>query len=104
MQTNIKIRLTPQEDRLLRLLVRRQKAPYREIVRAKIILLLARGESFSEVARVVGIARRIVYKWANRFGERGLEGLKDLPRSGRPAVFSPDHHCIPGEVGLRATR
>ena len=34
MKTSISIELTPQEDRELRLIVRRQKAPYREVVRA----------------------------------------------------------------------
>ncbi|MCP4444539.1 MAG: hypothetical protein GY811_04235 [Myxococcales bacterium] len=28
--------------------------------------MLAHGERFSEVSRRVGVARRIVYKWANR--------------------------------------
>jgi len=52
------------------------------------ILLLSKGESFSEVSRSVGKARRIVYKWANRFLEKRMAGLQDLPRSGRPARFS----------------
>ena len=28
------------------------------------------------------------YKWLNRFDKRGLEGLKDKPRSGRPLLVS----------------
>ncbi|MCP4448973.1 MAG: helix-turn-helix domain-containing protein [Myxococcales bacterium] len=103
MQTSIEIRLSPQEDRELRLRVRRQTAPYREVVQAKIILMLAHGESFSEVSRTAGVARRIVYKWANRFLGRRLDGLRDLPRSGRPARSSPDRRYASGEAGLRAT-
>ncbi len=100
-KTSISIKLTPQEDRELRLIVRRQKAPYREVVRASLILYLSKGESFTETARKVGVARRIVYKWAKRFLSERLEGLKDKHRSWRPARFSPDRGYIPDEAGLR---
>src|SRR5580692_3883355 len=63
---------------------------YRDVIRARTILLLADGVSQAEVARRVGLRRRIVRKWAERFVERGLRGLDDAPRSGRPPRFSPD--------------
>ena len=90
MRTSVKIKLTAREDWELRLLVRRQKAAYAKVVRARIILLLARDKSFSQVARQVGRSRRIVHMWAKRFLQRRIAGLEDLPRSGRPARFSPD--------------
>jgi transposase len=96
--TSIEIKLTPQESRELRLLVRRQKAPYREVVRAQMILLLASGESFAATSRKVGKARRIVYKWAKRFLVKRIAGLKDKPRSGRPARFSPDRGDVPDQA------
>ena len=102
MKTSVRIMLTAQEDRQLRLEVRRQKEPYAEVVRAQMILLLAKGKSFSQVAREVGRARRIVHMWARRFLQRRIAGLKDLPRSGRPARFSPDRGDISDKAGLRA--
>jgi len=96
--TSIEIRLTPQENRELRLVVRRQNAPYREVVRAQMILLLAGGESFCATSRKVGKARRIVYKWAKRFLIARIAGLKDKPRSGRPARFSPDRADVPDQT------
>ncbi len=102
MKTSVRITLTAQEDRQLRLVVRRQKEPYAEVVRAQMILLLAKGKSFSQVAREVGRARRIVHMWARRFLQRRIAGLKDLPRSGRPARFSPDRGDISDKAGLRA--
>jgi hypothetical protein len=89
-KTSIKITLTPQESCELRLVVRRQRAQHREVVRAQMILLLASGESFAATSQKVGKARRIVYKWAKRFLVARIAGLKDKPRSGRPARFSPD--------------
>lgn len=97
-KTTIKITLTPQESRELRLAVRRQKAQHREVVRAQMILLLASGESFAATSRKVGKARRIVYKWAKRFLVARVAGLKDKPRSGRPARFPPDRVDVPDQA------
>lgn len=59
------------------------------VKRARIILLLARGNSISETARLVGDQRRIVREWARRFQGQRMQGLYDLPRPGRRPVFSP---------------
>ena len=67
----------------------RQKASYRDVIRAQTILLLAEGKTISAVARCVGRQRRIVRKWAVRFEKERIPGLADAPRSGRPARFSP---------------
>ena len=38
--------------------------------------------SISDIAATVGISRRFVYKWAQRFLEQGVEGLADKPGRG----------------------
>jgi hypothetical protein len=68
---------------------------YRDVIRARTILLLADGVSQAEVSR-------IVRKWAERFVDRGLLGLNDAPRSGRPPRFSPDRGNTFGQARLRA--
>ena len=50
--------------------------------RGRIILLLADGVPISTIAATVGISRRFVYKWAQRFLEQGVEGLTDKPGRG----------------------
>ena len=58
--------------------------------RARIILLLSSGTSVSDVSRTVGIERPHVYKWARRFIQKGLHGLRDKPGRGRkPAKPTP---------------
>jgi len=54
--------------------------------RGRIILLVADGMSISNVAAAVGISRRFVYKWVQRFLEKGLEGLADKPGRGSHRV------------------
>jgi len=52
-------------------------------------LLGAEGTPIREIVRRVGVQRNIVRKWLDRFRNRGIEGLEDLPRPGRAPVFSP---------------
>jgi CRP-like cAMP-binding protein len=54
--------------------------------RGRIILLLADGVTISDIAATVGISRRFVYKWVQRFLEQGLEGLADKPGRGSRRV------------------
>ena len=50
--------------------------------RGRIILLLAEGMPISHIADLVGIRRRYVYKWVERFLHEGVAGLADLPGRG----------------------
>jgi transposase len=52
--------------------------------RAKILLLAAQGTSNTEIARQVGCSRPTVILWRQRYAQRGLAGLDDQPRPGRP--------------------
>ena len=69
--------------------------------RARIVLLRAEGVSISEISRRVGVKRRAVYKWLDRHKCKGMRGLGDKPRPGRPRVFSPDRGVPFGQIGLR---
>lgn len=100
MNTDKKVKLTSQEKRELKLLVRRERATYVEVIRAKIILLLHKGLSVIEICEKVGCVRSTVYKWRDRFIEDRLEGLKDRPKSGRPALFSPSRVNIHHQIGM----
>ncbi|MEV6866819.1 IS630 family transposase [Streptosporangium subroseum] len=62
------------------------KAEVRAVVRAKIVLAAAAGASNETIARTVRVSVNTVRKWRGRFAARGLEGLKDAKRSGRPCL------------------
>jgi hypothetical protein len=85
--------------------LRRQKTPVGLTKRARAILLLryrsmAEGQSFAATARRVGLRERHVRKWALRFAARGIEGLSDKKRPGRPPVFSPGGGVVCGQAGV----
>jgi transposase len=58
--------------------------------RASIIVELAAGRAKQEIAEQLGIARQTVLRWEQRFLQRGMEGLNDAPRSGRPRTIGPE--------------
>lgn len=75
-------------------LARSLNSPHREVVRARIVLLCARGLSNATIAQQVGCSERTVRKWRGRFAEApGIDALKDQPRSGRPAVVPVSTRC-----------
>jgi len=63
--------------------------PYRDVVRAKAILLAADGLANTEIAERLACSRQAVSQWRIRFCEEGLQGLEERPRPGRPRRFSP---------------
>ncbi len=65
---------------------RKYTSPYRDVIRAKIVLYAAQGLPNDEIARRLDTPRQVVSKWRKRFFEQGLAGLEELPRQGRPAV------------------
>jgi transposase len=67
----------------------RYTLPYRDVVRAKIVLMAAAGLDNDEIAARLDTRREIVSKWRKRFFEQGLAGLEERPRGGRPRAFSP---------------
>ena len=68
--------------------------------RAQVILLLAEGCSLRMVSNKTGMMIRHIQKWESRFQQNGLDGLSDLPRSGRPPTFSPSRSSSFSETSL----
>ncbi len=81
--------LTTDQRRELEVRARRYTLPYRDVVRAKIVLMAAEGLDNDEIAARLDTRREIVSKWRKRFFEQGLAGLEERPRGGRPPAFSP---------------
>jgi transposase len=81
------ITLRASERRLLRNLTRRGTAEYRQVTRARIVLLAAAGWTNRGIARKLGLASNTAGKWRKRFFKEGLDGLGDRKRAGRPRAF-----------------
>jgi putative transposase len=77
------------EDRVeLERIVRSSTAQVRMVERAQIVLYAADGRSAAEIGGMVGCSVNTVQKWRSRYERDGIVGLSDLPRSGKPLIFS----------------
>lgn len=63
---------------------------YRFIQRVNIILLAEKRLNNKEIARKVGLSVVAVSHWRTRYAKKGIEGLNDLPRSGKPCAYGHD--------------
>lgn len=82
--------LTAWEQASISRLSHSRTAAASQVERAKIIERLAEGQRVPEVAQALQIKERKVRQWLKRFNERGLDGLQEQKRSGRPATYSPE--------------
>ena len=84
----VPVTLTAAGRKMLKQRVRGAKTYWRDRLRAQIVLAAAQGRDNARIAARLGVAVDTVRKWRGRFAERGLPGLEDLPRSGRPRRIS----------------
>jgi putative transposase len=63
-------------------------AEVRIVERAQIVLCAAEGRSAAEIGRLVGCSTNTAQKWRARYEQDGIAGLRDLPRSGKPLIYS----------------
>ncbi len=86
--------VTGKLHRKLGKLARSQKAELRMVFRAQIIWALSEERlTPRQVAFKLCTTTKTVRKWRDRFIEKGIEGLRDAPRSGRPRRYSAGQRC-----------
>ena len=63
--------------------------PAGDVFRARLILCLAEGLSYREIARKLGASAPTVAKWKSRFEQAGMDGLRGQHRGSRPRAATP---------------
>jgi transposase len=99
-QSPYHIELSAETRKALETIAGKYSSPYRDVVRAKVVLYAAEGLSNEAIAARIDLPRQIVSKWRKRFYEEGLSGLQERPRHGRPPVFSPRRRRRDQSAGL----
>ena len=85
------IELDESTERELRVLSKRRRVQARLQQRARVVLLACEGWQNKDIAVQVGLDRRQVALWRQRFLDGGIDALrKDAPRSGRPATVTAE--------------
>src|SRR5215212_97317 len=84
--------LRPGDREELERWTRASTVPASAAKRARIVLLAAEGKANTRIAELVDATVTTVLGWRNRYQAKGLAGLSDAPRSGRPRTL--DHRAI----------
>lgn len=83
--------MVAEEDRVeLERIVRSESGEVRLVERAQIVLCAAEGHSAVAIGRMVGCATVTAQKWRSRYEADGISGLLDLPRPGKPLIYSQE--------------
>jgi len=93
-------------------LARKYTAPYRDVMRAQVILMAAEGMENEEIGEKLNLPRKTVNKWRKRFFYKREKELVDRPRAGRPFSFPPEDIAqikalacqLPAERGIPLSR
>ncbi len=78
----VPVTLSAAERKTLKKRVRGAKTPYRDRVRAQIVLAAAAGRANGRIAAGLGISADMARKWRSRFAERGWRGWRTCPDAG----------------------
>jgi transposase len=87
--TPYRIELSDDERAVIAQRARSSNAPYRQVVRARIVLYAAEGIENAEIATRLDSTREFVSRVRKGFFEERLKALEERPRPGRPSRFSP---------------
>src|SRR5258708_1481348 len=82
--------LTNEEHARVEQLARSRTESARLVERARIVLSSHEGKRVSAIARLLHVSDKVVRLWVKRFNANGLAGLRDEPRSGRPATYTAE--------------
>ncbi len=82
--------LSKKEHTELEKIVRKRVAEHRLVVRAQIVLMAAKGLKNKTIARRLHIESDTVCLWRKRFAKQRLSGLRDMEKSGRPYIYTPE--------------
>ena len=88
-ESPFEIVLSADEKSRLEAITRKYTSPYRDVMRAKVVLLAAAGWQNKSIGQHLDLPRQIVAKWRKRFFEERTAGLAERSRRGRPRIFSP---------------
>ena len=87
--TPYRIELSDDERSVIEQRARSSNAPYRQVIRARIVLYVAAGMENAEIATRLDSTREFVSRVRKRFFAERLKALEERPRPGRPPRFSP---------------
>jgi transposase len=90
MAQRVEVVLTGEQREVLERWARRPSSAQALALRCRIVLAAAEGRPSRENAAELGCSADTVGRWRGRFARRGLDGLHDEPRPGKPRTISDE--------------
>ena len=90
MGKRVEVVLDEEQREILERWARRRRSSQALAFRCRVVLAAAAGRSSTEIAAELGCTPSTVGRWRGRFALRGLDGLHDEPRPGKPRSISDD--------------
>src|SRR5213592_4136152 len=90
MAAHVEVVLDEEQRATLERWSRRPKSAQALAFRCRIVLAAAAGRASKEIAAELGCNDSTVGKWRGRFARRGLDGLHDEPRPGKPRSITDE--------------
>ncbi len=87
---NIKLEITQNiSGRDLEILYKKEKDPK---VKERLLMVIhtKEGRTTREVSKIARKSYVSISKWINRFNKKGIDGLKDIPKSGKPPKMNDE--------------
>src|SRR5437879_3540028 len=106
MATGREIFLTQQLRSELSSIAQSRTLPAGYVFRAKLILMLAEGVSFSTIKQQLQTTAPTIIRWKQRFRQSGLEGLDTYHPGQKPSVLTPALRAriLSAKAGLKPHR
>ncbi len=82
--------MTAEEVEAIKRVAHSRTESTRGVERARVVWVARQGGRVPAIAKELGVGKDTVRLWLKRFNAKGLEGLKDEPRSGHPATYTAE--------------
>ena len=66
---------------------------YKSRARAQAFLLNAQGIKIPEIAKIIDVSQRTLYRWFDRFDNNNLNTIHELAGRGRKALLNTQEHA-----------
>ena len=81
----------------------RTETRYKSRARAQAILLNAEGMKIPDIAKVLNISQRTLYRWFDRFNSNDLKTLNELTGRGRKPLLTIQEHAQSVKIHIKKT-
>ena len=71
--------------------------------RAQAFLLNAQGIKIPEIAKILNVSQRTLYRWFDRFDKKNLNSIHELEGRGRKPLLNIQEHAVSVKIHIKKT-